>query len=176
MTDKLLKILEFVEKIPSIIVCVALLYAYHIFTTDSKPNIVNTDKVTSEVITGENITSDLKETDSLLNNIKDIRNDKVKPNIVLADGVSSDSVQKAVDSLDGDIALSEPITKPGTNIYSIKIRRSPHGIGLYAGIDKDDSTEFEYGIHYRNKRWVYQIGTNANNDFNARVAYELIQW
>jgi hypothetical protein len=84
--------------------------------------------------------------------------------------------KKAVDSLDGDIALSEPIAKPGTNIYSIKIRRSPHGIGLYAGIDKDDSTEFEYGIHYRNKRWVYQIGTNANNDFNARIAYELIQW
>ena len=23
---------------------------------------------------------------------------------------------------------------------------------------------------------VYQIGTNANNDFNARIAYELIQW
>ena len=33
---------------------------------DSKPNIVSTDKVTSEVITGENITSDLKETDNLL--------------------------------------------------------------------------------------------------------------
>ena len=95
---------------------------------------------------------------------------KAEPVVVLSPTASKEEVQRAIDELDGDYVLSEPSTKPGSHIYSIRVRRALYGIGLYADTDK------EFGLHYRNKRWIYQIGRDRDGDTTGRITYELIQW
>lgn len=95
---------------------------------------------------------------------------KSEPVVILSPTASKEEVQRAIDELDGDCVLSEPSNTPGSKIYSIRVRRALYGIGLYADTDK------EFGLHYRNKRWIYQIGRDKDGDPTGRITYELIQW
>lgn len=177
MTDKLLKLLEFVEKIPSIVVVLAMFYAYHWFTTQDKVPIIKTDKVTVSELDKNSVSSDPRDLVEIMDGVEDARTGKVNASITLPPDATQEMVDRAVDSLGGDKAVSEPSDKPGTNIYSIQIRRAPHGVGVYGNIKMDNGNiDYGYGLHYRNKRIVYQAGVDHAGRFEGRVAYELIQW
>ena len=61
MMDKLLKVLEVIEKIPSIILVALMIYAYHWYTTDT-PKVVKTDGVTINTVTQDlNINGDVRD-------------------------------------------------------------------------------------------------------------------
>ena len=178
MMDKLLKVLEVIEKSPSIIVVALMIYAYHWYTTDT-PKVVKTDGVTINTVTQDlNINGDIRDKAETYEEIEKAREGKVKPSVTLPPDAGEETVARAVDELNGDIAVSEPTEKSsGTNVYSITIRRAPHGVGIYGDVTaRNGNMDFGYGLHYRNKRWVYQIGVDQDRDFNGRIAYELVQW
>lgn len=177
MTDKLLKLLEFVEKIPSIVMIIAMLYGYHWFTTRDKVPVIKTDKVTVSELDRNSVASDPRDTVDIMNKVDNIRDGNVKPSITLPPDATPEMIERAVNSLEGDNAISEPGKDPGTNIYSIQIRKAPHGVGLYGNLKMSGGNiDYGYGLHYRNKRFVYQAGVDHDGRFEGRVAYELIQW
>lgn len=177
MTDKLLKLLEFIEKIPSILMICLMLYGYHWFTTRNNVPVIQTDKVTVTEIDKSNISSDPRDVVDIMDKVESAREGKVKPSVTLPPDATPEMVARAVDSLEGDKAIAEPGKDPGTNIYSIQIRKAPHGVGVYGNIKMDcGNVDYGYGLHYRNKRFVYQVGVDHDGRFDGRVAYELIQW
>ena len=179
--DKINEVLDSVEDIVTLIYRILRIlfifvllgvggyYAYKFFKPDEPVQVVPVEKVTQEVVT--NVVASGKDTNKqVFSEIQDAKNKNTKAAIVLPPTASPAEVQRAVDSLGGDIAISEPSSKPGTSIWSIKVSRAKYGIGFYVDSEK------EVGLHYRNKRWIYQAGIDVDGKFAGRVAYELIQW
>lgn len=85
----------------------------------------------------------------------------------------------------GDVGIAQKqvntVTKKETgniDLYSVHLDKEKHGLGVFGGgtVGGDNGSRIEYGVHYRNGKWVYQAGTSNHGGFNGRVAYEAYQW
>lgn len=132
-------------------------------------NILNSENVAHAEITAPQITK----------KIENIKKENQAPVVNLPPTATEKEIQAAIDNDKGDLAIKEENVnvRPGTNIYSIHLDKSKHGIGIYGAMSYDaGEIKGGYGLHYRNKRWVYQAGVGARGGFDVRIAYEVAQW
>lgn len=151
-----------------IIAAVYLLYSLPLVwdsvVNGGKTKITKVEKIDTPTIQ-EATKSDTQTSEQMFTEINN-----AEPVVVLPPTATETEVQRSIDELKGDYVISTPSTTPGSSIYSIRVRRALYGVGLYADTDK------EVGLHYRNKRWIYQVGIDKDAKPNCRIVYELIQW
>lgn len=89
---------------------------------------------------------------------------------------TKENIKADLDKRDGDAIIvdKESNVNPGTTIYSIKNVKTTVGLGVYAGYS--EGVGKSYGLHYRNRRTVYQVGVDNDGHLEGRVAYEVFQW
>lgn len=87
-----------------------------------------------------------------------------------------ENINKELDKRGPDAVVvdTESNVKPGTTIYAIKNVKTTVGIGVYAGYNEGIGKS--YGLHYRNRRTVVQLGRDGDGHLEGRVAYEVLQW
>lgn len=107
-----------------------------------------------------------------------LKETNAKPSLVVP---SSDkkAIENKLYNDKADIALKEKKEDGTTNIYSISVKKAKHGVGFYLNYTDRDGDKIKNtsgGVHYRNKRFIYQAGVDLKGRPECRVAYELFQW
>lgn len=155
------------------------------FNKDNNVEIVETQGVNEEIV--NNILDKYEfnpktTTNEVMKEVNQIRSgtSTTKPIAVFETGTSTQEIQKAVNKDKGDFTLSEPAPEgvTGTYLYSVHIDKYKYGVGVFVATKPDSSIKDEtiVGIHYRNKRWIYQVGVDRDMRVETRVAYEVFQW
>lgn len=137
------------------------------------------ESVVKDILTSENVAHAETTAPQITKKIENIKEKDQAPLVNLPPTATEKEIQAAIDEDKGDLAIKEENVnvRPGTNIYSIHLDKSKHGIGIYGAMSYDaGEVKGGYGLHYRNKRWVYQAGVGARGGFDGRIAYEVIQW
>lgn len=182
-TDLLKKIGKYVLYALIIATCIyGIKSVYNDFT--EVPNYVAPDTGVSEgfvkdVLKSESVKDPDKQATVIYKEIERIKEVEKPPNYYAPVGTSEEDIKEILKKDNGDLAITEKNanSKPGTNIYSVHLDHSEHGIGVYVGGKVDPGeVSTSYGVHYRNKRWVYNVGIDTKGGVDARVAYEVIQW
>lgn len=168
-----------------VLLCTLLLHSI----TKSDPKVVNVKDTsnTTEVATalkGAKIDDADSVAKKVVKEIKYIKEHDVAPDlteeIVSADTKDIEKQKVAMVKKDnGDVGIAEAkkgSTNGSIDLYSIHLDKEKHGLGIFGGVNSKDGSRVEYGLHYRNRRVVYQVGTSNQGGFNARVAIEAIQW
>lgn len=165
-----------------IILLVALGYKWYIARQNVKIHNVNqgvSESIVKELLDSDGVPDSKDTSKEIIKKIEQIKIEQVSPIIVLPPGTPEKDIQAEVNKDNGDLAIREEnsTSTPGTSIYSIHLDKSKHGIGIYGAMTYETGqVRGGYGLHYRNKRWVYQAGVNSHGGFDGRIAYEVAQW
>lgn len=185
MIEKIKKLLtnKYLWSLIIIIIVTIIIYNYisnstRVIVHDATSTGVS-ESVVKDILTSENVAHAETIAPQITKKIENIKEKDPAPLVNLPPTATEKEIQAAIDEDKGDLAIKEENVnvRPGTNIYSIHLDKSKHGIGIYGAMSYDaGEVKGGYGLHYRNKRWVYQAGVGARGGFDGRIAYEVIQW
>lgn len=185
MIEKIKKLLtnKYLWSLIIIIIVTIIIYNYisnsnRVIVHDATSTGVS-ESVVKDILNSENVAHAETTAPQITKKIENIKKENQAPVVNLPPTATEKEIQAVIDNDKGDLAIKEENVnvRPGTNIYSIHLDKSKHGIGIYGAMSYDaGEIKGGYGLHYRNKRWVYQAGVGVRGGFDGRIAYEVAQW
>lgn len=185
MSEKIKKLLTNKYLWSLVIVLIVIITIYNYVSNSNKVTVHEvlgtgvSESVVKDILSSENVAHAEKTAPQVTKKIEKIKEKDPAPLINLPPTATEKEIQAAIDADKGDLAIKEENVnvRPGTNIYSVHLDKSKHGIGIYGAMSYDaGQVKGGYGLHYRNKRWVYQAGVGDGGGFDGRIAYEVLQW